>query len=81
MYFNHGDFQPDGWDELDDLCEDAEEGVDLELIVLVEQDRPQEFIVDDFSFDAFIPPGDNYKDQLEQEEREELGKMVQERMP
>ena len=81
MYFNHADFLPDGREEVEDLGEEAEDDVDLELIVLVEQDRPQEFIVDDFSFDAFIPPGDNYKDQLEQEEREELGKMVQERMP
>jgi len=78
------DYQPIGWEDVEDLTEeDEEEVINLEMIINLHLDqyRPQEFIVDDFSWDAVIPPMDNYEDQLEQMKQEELGKMVQERLP
>lgn len=83
--WDHVDYVPVGWNESEDMTDQVEEDdTNLELIINVytDQYRPQEeFIVDDFSFDDIIPSGDDYKDQLEQAEREALGKMVQERMP
>ena len=58
VIWNHGDFQPDSLEEAEDLGEEAGD-VDLELIVLVDQYRPQDqFIVDVFSHDDIIPSGD-----------------------
>ena len=83
--FDSVDYLPVGWNESEDLTGKVEEDdINLKLIINVytDQYRPQEpFILDDFSFDDMIPSGDDYKDQLEQAEREALGKMVQERMP
>ncbi|MGD0917895.1 MAG: hypothetical protein ABSB22_15695 [Thermodesulfobacteriota bacterium] len=83
-HWDHVDYLPVGWNESEDLTDKVEEGdtiLELFINVYLDQYRPQEFIVDDFSFDAFIPPWDNYEDQLEQMRQEERGKMVQERLP
>lgn len=83
-HWDQVDYLPVGRNEAEDVTaeiEDAPTNLELVIRLYLDQYHPQDFIVDDFSFDDMIPPMDNYKDQLEQMRQEERGKMVQERIP
>ena len=83
VVWNHGDYQPDGWDGIEDAeGEFQEESQDLELIVLIEQYRIQDELVISDSFEDIIPPMDNYLAvQQEQEDQKKLADMIPRRIP
>ena len=58
-----------------------EEALDLEIIIRGDLVFPENVIVDDFSWDEFIPQDDHPEKELERQRQDELEEVVPKKIP